>query len=218
MTILLAHVSDDHAFLAADSCRWDVIQNRKRAPVRKLHAAGRASAFAVGGSNIDRDEFARQLSSSRAKGATFSDAARACAPDLFREKMALMRANGVSSPQLLIVYYAEVRRGSCKIIRHQLSPNQDHECEIKGFYCDGPDTAWLSSFAETKLSLFMTDEGLALDAWAFDIIGHGARRHPMNVAYPAMAVMIRSDGSMATREDLHPDCWQGARPEFAAIA
>ena len=86
MTILLAHVSDDHAFLAADSCRWDMVQGRKLAPARKLHMTQGASAFAVGGSNIDRDVFAGQLLSAHAHGASLSDAARACAPNLFEDK------------------------------------------------------------------------------------------------------------------------------------
>ena len=54
MTILIAHRSVDHAFLAADSVRWDLKQQRNLAPVSKIHLAGSRSAVALGGVNIDR--------------------------------------------------------------------------------------------------------------------------------------------------------------------
>ena len=214
MTILLAHVSDKHAFLAADSCRWDLVQQRKLDPARKLHITSGASAFAVGGSNIDRDEFAKQMLEARAQGAQFPDAARACAPGLFQKTLQIMQTNGVTASQMLIAFYADVQNGRCRIVRHHLPA--DDEREISGFDCAGPDTPWLAALAQTSLPHFVSGTELSLDAWAYHVIGMAAQRHPTSVAFPAMVTMIRADGSLSARDDLHPAAWNGALPQFAA--
>lgn len=212
MTVIIAYSTPELAFLAADSFRWDLVQQRNLGPVQKLHMVDPRNAFAVGGALIDRSRLANELIKARCSGEPFADAARRLSPFLFAETRATMRSNAFNGEQFCISWYAEAGSEGCRIDRHRLP--DDRIDTIDGLDLMGPDTKWLAGVAAKMMDQAIHQGQGALDELAFQLIGAAAARHPRNVGYPAMALILRRDGSATLRDDLHPAQWSGPQSEF----
>jgi hypothetical protein len=213
MTVILSYRSSAFIFLAADSCRWDFILQKNLGPIVKLHSPFDGSAFAVGGQNIDRTEFAKQMVTARQNGSDYLAAARSIAPQLFAENLAKQKELGVQQPQRLISWYAEGSGEVCTLTLHELPVDESRE--IDGLSCMGPDSVWLQQYAIRCLDNVRSADGnVEWDAWAYEVLREACQRFPTHVAFPAIATMIRADGSHRTRNDLHPSAWRGPDPEF----
>jgi hypothetical protein len=212
MTVIIAYASSTHAFLAADSFRWDWKQKRNLGPVRKLTEMGDASWAAMGGSYIDRTRLACEMARAHRAGEPLPDSARRLSPALFAIVREIMEKVGNQEPQFLRAFYAQSVDGRCSLSRHDLPA--DKLDRIEGLAMAGPDTPWLEAECAHCLPTFVTEGCLALDALTYHLIGRAADRHPQAVGYPAMAVMLQADGVAHMREDLHPDCWSEPRTEY----
>lgn len=212
MTVIIGYASSTHAFLAADSFRWDWELKCNIGPVRKLTQMSDASWAAIGGSNIDRTLLAGEMAQAHRAGEPLPDAARRLSPALFAKAREIMKVVGNQQPQFLNAFYAQSVDGRCSLHRHDLPA--DKLDSIEGLAMTAPDTPWLKAECERCLPAFVTDGCLALDALAYHLIGGAAERHRQAVGYPAMAVMLQADGCVHVREDLHPDYWSRPRAEF----
>lgn len=212
MTVIIAYATPNFAFLAADSFRWDLVERRNLGPVEKLHRAGPSSAFAMGGAYIDRSRLSAGLIEARCCGEPFVDAARRLSPPLFAEARTVMRSKGVEGQQFCISWYAEVASDGCRIHRHRLPDNTLDL--VNGLNLMAPDTAWLAAQSREIIKQATHQGRLALDRFAFQLIGIAATRHPTSVGYPATACILRRDGSVALRDDLDPGRWSGPQSEF----
>ena len=212
MTILIAHRSVDHAFLAADSVRWDLKQQRNLAPVSKIHLAGSRSAVALGGVNIDRTRLADLLVSARQAGEGFADAARRITPELFAETRGIMTRERISGEQRVVSLYAETGPQGCTIACHRL-PEDSIEA-VGSFDFHGPDRRWLFGQAAAAIRQHHRGGQIALDELTMDLIGRAAARYPRHVGFPAMMLMLRRDGTQILRQDMDIATWTGPLPDF----
>jgi len=212
MTVIIAYSTPELAFLAADSFRWDLVQRRNLGPVQKIHIADERSAFAMGGALIDRSRLAAGLVEAHRNGEPFANAARRLSPPLFAEAREKLRLNPVKQEQFCISWYAEAGTQGCRINRHRLP--EDTLDAINGLDLMGPDTAWLAGEASKMMDQRVNAGQIALDELAFQLIGAAAARHPHNVGYPAVAIVLRRNGGVIIRDDLHPKLWSGSRSDF----
>jgi hypothetical protein len=189
VTVILVHASATHVFMAADSCRYDVVLERNIGPVTKLHS-GPGYLFAVGGSGIDRTAFAERMKAGLRPGADYSALAAEAAKPLFEENRALAARKAVDIKHLLVSWYATVTEAGCRTLRHELP--EDISDDVHGFDCMGPQTEVLRDFAERILVRATDAEGMvALDQWAHGVIAAAAERHPEHVSFPATIGILR---------------------------
>lgn len=212
MTVIIAYSTPNLAFLAADSFRWDLVQKRNLGPVRKVHMVDPKNAFAMGGALIDRSRLAAGLIETRRQGEPFADAARRLSPPLFAEARAAMHSNAYVGKQFCISWYAEAGPEGCRIDRHRL-PDDTTET-IDGLHLAGPDTKWLAGEASKLMNEAKRQGHVALDEFVFQLIGAASAQHPLKVGLPAMALILRRDGSATLRDDLQPSKWSGPQSEF----
>ena len=190
MTVILVHASDSHVFMAAESCRHDLVTGQNIGPVTKLHA-GPGYLFGVGGSGMDRTAFAERMKSELRPGADYPALAARVAQPLFEQNRALAARLGVEIKHLLVSWYATATAGGCRTLRHELP--DDVSNEVVGFDCMGPETEVLRDFAARLLVRATEADGfVALDRWAHAVITAAAERHPEHVAFPATIGILRA--------------------------
>jgi hypothetical protein len=215
MTVILIHSAADHAFMAADSCRWDLVRNKNLGPVVKLHTTGLGAALAMGGINIDRSQLATKMIAAKREGVHFATSARELSPHLFRATAELQKKYGRNDAQFLAAWYAECNGTSCSVKRHTLP--QDLLADVHGFDAMGPDSAWLQMVAEhQKHQLTSVNGELQLDLWAYRVIQQASLQFPTAVALPAIAAILRPTSPEILRNDLDPRVWSGPNAVFSA--
>jgi hypothetical protein len=189
VTVILVHASATHVFMAADSCRYDLVLGRNIGPVTKLHS-GPGYLFGVGGSGIDRTAFAERMKSRLRPGADYPALAAKVAKPLFEQNRALAARAEVEIKHLLVSWYATVTPAGCRTIRHELP--DDISNSVLGFDCMGPQTEVLREFAERILVRATDAQGfVALDQWAHGVIAAAAERHAEHVSFPATVAILR---------------------------
>lgn len=210
MTVVLAFASNENLFLAADSCRWDYVLHRNVGPVKKIHQISDGLWMAAGGSGIDRTKFAEKLRGT--KSSDVMPAAKALAEQLFTENKILATKNNVTIQHFLLGWFACVDHGVPRLTRLSLPDNTG--TEFQGFDCMGPDTPWLQQRLAIEIEKQRAfGNELRLDEISYSVIEAAAARHPLHVAFPAIAVVLRKDGSSVSRDDLQPG-WSGSHPAF----
>lgn len=216
MTVILGYCWGKGAFLAADSRRWDLVQNRVLPPVVKLHSIGNL-LFAQGGLGTYGDRLraciVEQRSAIRQSWERMIGTAIPHGRQLHAEALEHASREGVTSvPDMRIIGAGfDPMKGHGFVNMLTLPDGITTSYRPGGVpFLMGPDTPRLARVAQGVAvdQHRFGDRQFQLDLWAARTVALMEQEFPQNVGYPIDMAVVRRVGSkthsVARRFDTAP--------------